>query len=435
MIRLRPFEKMSYTEIREKYLEQLVTFKVVDFDDADILDNGPSPSNGKTAGTYDKLEKFQALREYLYESKEEIRRERLRQLLIGPDEAPRSLGGEGELVSMRSVFEKIISDIEECGSNSTEIDVKVCKEIFKYERLNIIENDSSENLAYWLQRQLGVEVCPYCNRIYTTTLHRKKRIRPDFDHFYPQSRYPYFAVSLFNLIPSCSMCNRGKSDKAEIKGDIVNLEKTKEKTSTDIQNLTFTDRQKKSIIYPYDESYNELQTHISFRVIPYEKQKEVMMGQSDKFIIELRPTKHSEKLIFDNSDRVLTKTELDKRFECHINSGGAGDTTAADDEELLFWDRAKNSIDLLRIESLYNEHKAEIMKMLRNHYQYNQAGIQLIMQTLSPTADPHEALIYARNMLYFAFLSPEEWGKSPLNKLKSDILDQLDEIENTRIDS
>jgi hypothetical protein len=27
------------------------------------------------------------------------------------------------------------------------------------------------------------------------------------DHFYPQSRHPYFAVSFFNLIPGCSPCN------------------------------------------------------------------------------------------------------------------------------------------------------------------------------------------------------------------------------------
>ena len=431
MIKLRPFEKMSYNEIREEYLKQLVKSNALEFDEADILNTSSSELDGKSVNTYDKLVFFPGLRKYLYDGNKKIKRDNLRQILIGPDEAPRSLGGKGELASMRSVFEKIITDIEGCSPIISETAVKVCKKIFKYDRLNIVGKGTFENPAYWLQRQLDVKICPYCNRIYTTTLYGKKRIRPDFDHFYPQSRYPYFAVSLFNLIPSCSICNKAKSDNAEIKEKIIKINK---KT-----NKLFTDKQKKSIIYPYDESYNELQMHISisFRVIPHETQKEVMMGQSDKFTVELQPTEHSEKLEFENSGMVLTKTKLDKRFKCNINLKIAGDERTAVDEELSFWDRIKNTIDLLRLESFYNEHKAEIMMILRNHYQYNRAGIQLIMQTLlkDSVVDEHTILTSARNMLYFASLEPEEWGNNPLNKLKSDILEQLDEIENTHIDS
>ena len=95
--------------------------------------------------------------------------------------------------------------------------------------------------------------------------------------------------------------------------------------------------------------------------------------------------------------------------------------------------RAKSSINLLLIEDFYNEHKDEIMALLRNRYQYNQDSIELIMKTSKATE--HEIKQFTRDILYFAFLHHEEWGKSPLNKLKRDILDQLDEIENTSIDS
>ncbi len=70
-----------------------------------------------------------------------------------------------------------------------------------------------EGLGVWLTEQLGVNVCPYCNRQYTFTVNRSTRsIRPQLDHFYPKSIYPYFALSFYNLIPSCSECNRIKNN-------------------------------------------------------------------------------------------------------------------------------------------------------------------------------------------------------------------------------
>jgi len=56
-------------------------------------------------------------------------------------------------------------------------------------------------------RNIVNDVCPYCNRSYITILSREGKIKPQIDHFYPTSIYPFFAVSYFNLIPSCSTCN------------------------------------------------------------------------------------------------------------------------------------------------------------------------------------------------------------------------------------
>lgn len=65
----------------------------------------------------------------------------------------------------------------------------------------------------WLAQQLNVSVCPYCNRQYTFTIDGQKKIRPQFDHFYPKSRYPYLALSFYNLIPCCPICNHVKGDR------------------------------------------------------------------------------------------------------------------------------------------------------------------------------------------------------------------------------
>ncbi|PEI85911.1 MULTISPECIES: HNH endonuclease [Bacillus cereus group] len=60
-----------------------------------------------------------------------------------------------------------------------------------------------------LLENLNVRVCPYCNRQYTFTL-ANAGIRPQFDHFFPKSLFSYLSVSLYNLIPSCSICNSKK---------------------------------------------------------------------------------------------------------------------------------------------------------------------------------------------------------------------------------
>lgn len=417
MIRMRPFHKMSYNELQNEYLRQLVMARAIAFNDEDILNITKKSRQERTSKTLEMLEQsgdmYKGLKDFLF-PEGEISRKNLRKLLVGPEDIPASLRGDESSDSLRRHFEKII---EEVGIPEERTENRICRQIFRYSALNYKKKRQTESTAYWLQRQLGVKVCPYCNRMYTTTLFGEEKIRPDFDHFYPKSKYPYLAVSLFNLIPSCSMCNKRKGDKAEV---IYESEENK--------NL--------SIIYPYDESFDEPQRCISFRVIT--GSKEALSGQSDDFTIELHPQKYSDQLEFNNTGKVITKTDVKTRFEHKIKSYSAGKEEDAAERESQFWDRAEASIELLLIEKFYNEHKDEVRALLRNHYQYNQDSIELIMKTIKvkhPDVAEREMKLFVRDMLYFAFLQHEEWGKSPLNKLKSDILDQLDEIENTSIDS
>lgn len=421
MIKMRPFNKMPYNELRAAYLKQLVAARAVTFNDEDVLDTEKKSRQRRTSKTLELLKeagnRCEKLKTFLFpDGKDKINRKNLQQLLAGPEDVPASLGGNGSYDSLRQYFEKVIQKI---GTFEEDSENKVlCKKIFRYDALNYEKKYQVESTAYWLQRQLEVRVCPYCNRMYTTTLFGEHRIRPDFDHFYPQSKYPYLAVSLFNLIPSCSMCNKKKRDMAEVFYEKEEIEN-------------------RSIIYPYDESFDEPYGRISFRVIA--DKKEVMMGQSDEFAIELQPKDYSDKLEFINTGGMLAKTDVETRFKHNISSSLTDEEKDTAMRESQFWNRAKSSIDLLLIENFYNEHKNEIMELLRNHYQYNQDSIELIMKTQVraryPNAVKQDIQAFARGMLYFAFLNHEEWGNSPLNKLKNDILDQLDEIENTRIDS
>lgn len=56
-------------------------------------------------------------------------------------------------------------------------------------------------------KNINMSSCPYCNRSYIFTVNKKGSVKPEIDHFYPKSLYPYLGASYFNLIPSCPTCN------------------------------------------------------------------------------------------------------------------------------------------------------------------------------------------------------------------------------------
>ncbi len=78
--------------------------------------------------------------------------------------------------------------------------------------------------AYDLAEELDIQTCTYCNRQRTITVLKSKSVkdhitRPQFDHFFPQSKYPLLALSFYNLIPSCSLCNTTLKGEKELKLD------------------------------------------------------------------------------------------------------------------------------------------------------------------------------------------------------------------------
>jgi 5-methylcytosine-specific restriction endonuclease McrA len=62
--------------------------------------------------------------------------------------------------------------------------------------------------------KIGIKACVYCNSQLTVTIAKKNGAygaRFDVDHYHSKDSYPFLSISLFNLYPSCSSCNRGKS--------------------------------------------------------------------------------------------------------------------------------------------------------------------------------------------------------------------------------
>ena len=73
-------------------------------------------------------------------------------------------------------------------------------------------------------KRINIDTCPYCNRNYIYYLSKSSEIKPQIDHFFPKSIYPSFALSYYNLVPSCQTCNGfgAKEEKDPITEGLVN---------------------------------------------------------------------------------------------------------------------------------------------------------------------------------------------------------------------
>lgn len=83
---------------------------------------------------------------------------------------------------------------------------KILSNLFSYKKL-VDGKDGWDR--HKLISSINIDVCPYCNRQYISTYkeNNKRKTTADLDHFYPKSIYPILALSLYNFIPSCQLCN------------------------------------------------------------------------------------------------------------------------------------------------------------------------------------------------------------------------------------
>ncbi|MDO4319215.1 MAG: hypothetical protein Q4C34_01450 [Bacteroidales bacterium] len=90
--------------------------------------------------------------------------------------------------------------------------LKTIEILFNYD--GVFNGNNGKETAYWLAGTTGRNTCTYCNRQYIFTIEScdekgetRMIARPQFDHWFPKSAYPLLSLNLYNLIPSCSICN------------------------------------------------------------------------------------------------------------------------------------------------------------------------------------------------------------------------------------
>lgn len=87
-----------------------------------------------------------------------------------------------------------------------------------FEIFETLYKEFIKTTAHDVLERLKISTCPYCNRNYTftvksscTSTEKRFTTRPEFDHFFNKSQHPLLALSFYNLVPSCSICNHGKA--------------------------------------------------------------------------------------------------------------------------------------------------------------------------------------------------------------------------------
>lgn len=84
--------------------------------------------------------------------------------------------------------------------------MNLCRHVLSYDHFS--EYRSKGWGAYALCKKSTEMLCPYCQQSLCFTVDTASgSFRPQLDHFFKKSEYPYLAISLFNLIPCCGICN------------------------------------------------------------------------------------------------------------------------------------------------------------------------------------------------------------------------------------
>lgn len=86
----------------------------------------------------------------------------------------------------------------------------ILTKIFDYENWFVKLGSEEDWGPYQLVNRINLKTCCYCNNNYTFSIaeNESKVMRPDLDHFLPKEKHPMLALSFFNLIPSCKICNQ-----------------------------------------------------------------------------------------------------------------------------------------------------------------------------------------------------------------------------------
>lgn len=232
-------------------------------------------------------------------------------------------------------------------------------------------------------------VCPYCNATYLFKLREENTAKKitnyvgaQLDHYYPKDDFPYLAISIFNLIPSCPTCNHIKSNN------------------------------KNSHLHPYTEE----------------------MGDNAKFTLSMKclgELEGIESLGFENEfkdndeyrkftngfgeSRELTfdlKEGFDKRVELRIKDG----------LESELKERIENSKKIFQLENKYSGVREEIRDLYFKHKLLSQSQRE---ETLSQFGDSLGITPTQMEEVYFGARKTDEY-KRPLSKFINDIRDFLD---------
>jgi len=308
-------EEKKWRELEEYHKEYLV--KTVPQNWERVLGSGISPQDGQVLR--DLFEKCKIMIPGSKEGEGEKRKKLSRIIELCTSD---SIDKEAE-TDREKLFEGIrVNDAEGSENEVNEEQKQKCirylLKVFGYDRFSNSSIVMMKNGKPWNRHsfmdELGIKVCPYCNRQYITSYwiddgNEKKKIRTttDTDHYYPKTEFPLLSMNIHNMIPSCQICNsRMKLDKVHSAKDCH--------------------------LYPYKD-------------------------RSDSLGFEIELEKLEQLYNFSEQDICI-------KLRVPAGSGAAG--------------RARNSKSIFRLEEVYEAHKDEVFRLVEYMKQYSLKGYRKI---------------------------------------------------------
>ncbi|CAK2606191.1 putative HNH nuclease domain-containing protein [Vibrio crassostreae] len=250
------------------------------------------------------------------------------------------------------------------GNNNFYDFVQFCSNHFNYKKFSSQREGWG---PYPLIDELRNTVCPYCNRSYTHSVFEDDIFggRPELDHFLSKSFFPFFALSVYNLIPVCHSCNHAKLDKHVVK---------------------ITDGQAEyTHLHPNVAEDNVLNTRM------FETEQE------------------GDLLTF------LMQNDFSLRGKIRITGNCKARTKVKNSLEL--YKLAFNGVDE-RLIGYYTDHYKDIERTLNLVKQYPQSAIESIAELVKEDSKTLQR-VFVENLV-----SESPW-EEPLGKLKSDLLESI----------
>ena len=139
--------------------------------------------------------------------------------------------------------------------------------------------------------------CFYCNKDFITNFESNKKVSTfQLDHFFDKATYPYLALSFYNLIPSCYVCN------AKVKGSENTFEHNPKSKLKKFQNET--------CIAPNDKNF-DFHQKVKFKLFLESSCKNLHIKSKDDIDITLKEQ------FTDMYDKYIEIFKLNERYKAH----------------------------------------------------------------------------------------------------------------------
>lgn len=255
----------------------------------------------------------------------------------------------------------------------------------KKDQISIDEYNRNVKKDWWAYnycKKLNLTVCPYCNREYIQTIYpeyikiqgnvkKVKGSRPDLDHFFPESIYPFLSCSIFNLIPACKFCNQVKNDNSD-----------------------------QDMIYPFEEEF----------------------GEHGQIHLDL---KDNEKI-----EDIDTNANIQIKFYVGKETASCSDSTFVGRRKLNKDALINNSISTFLLDKLYPEHQDELKDFIIKLKSIRGTQVNTYKE-FSDFISKIQGKSLTRQEKRYLLGFPIGAKEYPLRKMKEDIFEQVEGIEQT----